>query len=56
MNLSEFVVYFWMFPVVLQILIPLLFGIAWIVIILPVSLLTREVRAYFRKHDPQIAR
>ena len=56
MKFSELVVYIWLLPVVLQILIPLFFGIVWIVILRPLSVLLREVRVYFRKPDQQFAR
>ena len=56
MKPSEFIVYIWLLPVVLHILIPLFFGIVWIVVLKPLSLVLREVRVYFRKTDPQFAR
>lgn len=38
MKISEFVVYLWMVPLMLQILFPLVVLCAWVVIKIPVSL------------------
>ncbi len=56
MNPEELAVYFWMFPVTLHILLPLLVLVAWVIIVWPLAFLTREAKVYFRKPDPQLAR
>jgi hypothetical protein len=56
MNVTDFVVYLWLLPAVLFILLPLTISFLWVVIKLPVSLLMREVRVSLRKADLQTAR
>ncbi len=56
MNVTDFVVYLWLLPAVLFILLPLTISFLWVVIKLPVALLMREVRVSLRKADLQTAR
>ena len=46
MNISDFIVYLWLFPVVLQILLPLAVLCGWTVIKLPVLLIGNKRPAH----------
>lgn len=55
MSLSEFLVLLLFFPVVLQIILPLMVLCGWTVIKLPVFFVMREAKQSFSKADPAIA-